>query len=365
MPSTTALHTCYHWGYRLRTFPLPMPRDLAYTAAQLGAVVVDVRYGPNTGNMVWHEGPKSWLRLPALTEEGKPRLKGLRETVADFRPKANYIHVSDLGNVNFGNGGPIRIDNLERGLALLLRLLRDEPCILLCACEKLAECHRYQITQALSRAGVKCQPLDIKYAPIADGEGMALSIYQPHASLVAGAVLADGRAVPGPKHLETRGQYFGYKGPIIIHSSARSTVEKSYGKSYLGEYLEDELIGGLLYELGIRGVDDYPCGRALAIANMVGCFQVSGHNDPQLDRFRHTDELQLGDFSPNRYCLEFEDVTPLPVPVPLRGNQGLWPVDVEDIRRQGNRSRSGSAPAGAEPQYPVYAGALSSQGIGE
>jgi hypothetical protein len=105
-------------------------------AARPDALVVDVRYSPFSRNSEWSGS-------------------ALRE-----RFGAAYFHVKPFGNVNYRSGGPVRLDDPEGGVRLLLAALercgfgpaREPTVILLCACRARAGCHRDDVARLLVRA---------------------------------------------------------------------------------------------------------------------------------------------------------------------------------------------------------------------
>jgi hypothetical protein len=138
----------------------------------------------------------------------------------------------------------------------------------------------------------------------------ALTVRQPHASLIAAGV----------KTIETRGQRTHHRGPLAIHAGLHRPVE------------------------GADVVDCVPIDPREWTARTGGPF--TGHSkmgdgsdaelwwsDGQRPRITFDWEAQrpYGDFTPGRWAWLLTDVRPLPEPVPCRGAQGLWNVlgDVE------------------------------------
>jgi activating signal cointegrator 1 len=153
----------------------------------------------------------------------------------------------------------------------------------------------------------------------------ALSIWQPHASLIAW----------GLKPYETRGHPVSYRGLIAIHA-AKSTqglediVEQTRTLKAQGHwppmkegflrtfhqavnvYLEVAKIDGFTY-------NDFPLGAVVATARLAAVYDA-GLLHPKLK----WPERDFGDFSAGRYAWRLEDVKALPEPIPARGQQGLW-----------------------------------------
>lgn len=90
------------------------------------AMIADIRFTPWSKDEQWQQ--------PSL-------LKRMCEL--DFGNfNCSYIHIRELGNVNYKNGGPIQIFQPEPGLAKLKEHLADRPVILLCGCRNVENCHR-------------------------------------------------------------------------------------------------------------------------------------------------------------------------------------------------------------------------------
>lgn len=97
--------------------------DLLHFIRQQKAFLVDTRLVPRSRDAQWDR--------VALTNAFSP----------------DYVHVQDLGNVNYRNGGPIQLKDQAKGLHRLLELLAERPCMLLCMCKDVATCHRGYIAR--------------------------------------------------------------------------------------------------------------------------------------------------------------------------------------------------------------------------
>jgi uncharacterized protein (DUF488 family) len=107
--------------------------DLPDLLENLDAVLVDIRFSPNSRQIVW---TKDYLSLLL---------------------KRNYQHVPQLGNRAFKEG-KIQIQNLELGIRLITSL--EYNAVLLCACKKLNECHRFVVMTELLKRGFKVEELE-------------------------------------------------------------------------------------------------------------------------------------------------------------------------------------------------------------
>lgn len=98
-------------------------------AAKLDLTIIDTRISPASRNPTWNRD--------CLQE-----LLGNR-----------YLHVPQLGNRNYKNGGAIAIVDLEAGLKLVMPYLRTGRSVLLmCACTQHESCHRSVVAAALAAA---------------------------------------------------------------------------------------------------------------------------------------------------------------------------------------------------------------------
>lgn len=88
----------------------------------LGCRIVDIRFAPWSKHPIWQ---KAYL---------------------DARFGSSYLHLRDLGNRLYRTG-EIDIHRPEAGLTRLGELLADTPCVLMCACPQLYECHRLVVSR--------------------------------------------------------------------------------------------------------------------------------------------------------------------------------------------------------------------------
>ncbi|MTI83471.1 MAG: ASCH domain-containing protein [Firmicutes bacterium] len=129
----------------------------------------------------------------------------------------------------------------------------------------------------------------------------AITLYQPWATLVA----------LGAKKIETRSWATKYRGPLAIH--AGKTIDKV-------NCLKTEIVIPL-NEHGYVLINDLPTGAVIATCNLVDCIEMT---DDFLRRIVSSQEYELGHYEIGRYAWLFENIEPLPEPVPARGRQRLW-----------------------------------------
>lgn len=131
----------------------------------------------------------------------------------------------------------------------------------------------------------------------------ALTIWQPHASLLAS----------GLRIVETRGWSTSYRGPLMIHA----------GKAW-NDYIASECgeCNGVMEEIAPRNVMSEQqwkrsLGCVLAVAELYRC-------DPIPEPCGTAFDINLGGFGPGRFGLFLRNVRPLRRPVKATGKQGLW-----------------------------------------
>ena len=150
----------------------------------------------------------------------------------------------------------------------------------------------------------------------------ALTLWQPWASLIAA----------GGKRLETRPRRTNYRGPLLIHASAKKCSPSAAADAGLRRALErPAFVEAMLEVLGHADLDRLPYGAIVASSRLEDCNQVppglswEGWQGRSMER-----EALFGDFSTGRYVWRLDAVSALEIPVAARGAQGLWipPVDL-------------------------------------
>jgi len=127
-----------------------------------------------------------------------------------------------------------------------------------------------------------------------------ITLWQPWASLVA----------HGYKQLETRGWSTKYRGSLLIHSAKKwSKEQRQFHEQHSKEIL---------------GSADLPFGSMLAICELTEVVPVEDIQEILTER-----ERLFGDYSPGRYAWTLDNMELFQTPVPWKGQQGLWQVDIE------------------------------------
>jgi uncharacterized protein (DUF488 family) len=103
------------------------PHELKELVDSLGADLVDIRFRAGSRNPAWNKGKMQLFFGPS------------------------YWHCRELGNVNYRNGGPIKLAEPEKATEHLAEILKKRPVVLLCACREAYTCHRWEAGRMLKR----------------------------------------------------------------------------------------------------------------------------------------------------------------------------------------------------------------------
>ncbi len=106
--------------------------DLRPMLDALDAILIDIRFAPFSRIMHWQK-----VYLKALLGN-------------------KYRHVPNLGNRTFKEN-KVTIQNLQLGLETVLSL--NENAVLMCACEKSADCHRRLIIAELNQRNIETEEI--------------------------------------------------------------------------------------------------------------------------------------------------------------------------------------------------------------
>ncbi len=120
--------------------------ELKPMLSALDAVLVDVRFSPTSQVLHWRQ-----MYLKILL-------------------KHRYLHVPNLGNRTYKED-KITIQNLRLGVETLVKA--DENAVLFCACEKVQNCHRRYIIEALNKQNIEVK--ELKTWKVLDSENLLWS----------------------------------------------------------------------------------------------------------------------------------------------------------------------------------------------
>jgi len=134
----------------------------------------------------------------------------------------------------------------------------------------------------------------------------------------------------GLKHVETRGWYCQYRGPLVIHVARSRDAVDHIQRSPLWQYLAPT---------GYGTVKPWPLGCAVAVVEVIDCQPVQ-QLAPTLSpmELAFGDYRQFGDDGKQRYGIITTHLIPFEKPIPWKGAQGFWnytgPLP-EGVRRAG------------------------------
>lgn len=267
--------------------------QLKQAVAELGAVVVDIRMSPRS-------------RMPEWNGDEMARVLG-----------ESYRHLPEWGSVNF-KGRRVVLQDPRKGFFQVQEWAKSQPLILLCGCADFKKCHRGVCSYLLNDNGLEAEELSWPASPVGAGKIPCLSLWQPWASLIA----------LGEKKIETRSWSTSYRGPIAIHAAkTKRGFEDISWKDPDGIIEIDEPFASAFERHGILSLSDLPLGAVLCVADLMLC-------EPTEDILPHISEqeYQFGNYERGRFGWMLQDVRALPEPVPMRGQQGLWSVDLSEVQ---------------------------------
>jgi activating signal cointegrator 1 len=133
----------------------------------------------------------------------------------------------------------------------------------------------------------------------------ALTLYQPHATLVAIC----------EKRIETRPRRMNYRGTLAIHAGLCT--------DWL-DLCAEEPFKSILRAAGYRGPADLPLGRVVCITSVEDCIPTPHVAEAPCLYSEAIHEIAFGNYEPGRWALLLGSVRRLEYPIPARGKQGMW-----------------------------------------
>lgn len=151
----------------------------------------------------------------------------------------------------------------------------------------------------------------------------AIALWQPWASAIA----------LGAKFIETRSWSTNYRGPLAIHAAKRQ--DHSELLAIASDWSWCAALGWKMSDT-VPPWERLPFGAVVATCMLFDVKPVDLISDRDLDapRFRGGHgfdswcERDMGDFSPGRFGWILTDIKVLEKPIPYRGAQGLFDVDI-------------------------------------
>lgn len=169
---------------------------------------------------------KPWSNRPAWRAEMLKATYGER-----YRWAGQY-----LGNMNYKNGGPVRLADPVAGLRGLRHWLQHGyDLLLLCGCADYARCHRKTIVEAL-QAELPTIEVVMPTSDTPADQCKCLSIRQPWTWLLTHPEIVTTCGIE-PKTIENRDWPTNYRGPLLLH--AGGTLEARFFDRQSGLLLPD------------------------------------------------------------------------------------------------------------------------------
>lgn len=155
-----------------------------------------------------------------------------------------------------------------------------------------------------------------------------ISLWQPWATLI----------VIGAKRIETRDWSTGYRGPLAIHAAKQFAQDER--ETCTMEPFRSALIAG-----GICKLRDLPLGAVIGTVTLVDCIKIpegtpcegkllgEGKLVRGVKLPPDGDECDFGNFTAGRYAWVMTEPFRFPLPMPYRGERGLFDLDTKVLAR--------------------------------
>lgn len=163
----------------------------------------------------------------------------------------------------------------------------------------------------------------------------ALTLWQPHATLMALRLPEPNPHGIAEKVFETRPQWARRVplGTLVIHAAKSDADLHTVRDPLLRDVFRKH------YPSGTRFGDFLPLGAAVAVVDVVTKWETTAAGPwrllavvdgvtPPLPGELPSNARVFGDFAPGRILLQCQNVRPLVKPVPMRGYQQLWNLNV-------------------------------------
>ena len=135
----------------------------------------------------------------------------------------------------------------------------------------------------------------------------AISLWQPYCSLIT----------LGLKKYETRSWKTNYRGKLLICSTAKLTKK---------QYQQYRKICSSV-ELPAWNEINFPCGKAIAICDLVDCIPITG----SFIKVQSETEIKSGDWEVGRYAWKLKNIQPITEAFAVKGKQGLFNISVDTL----------------------------------
>jgi hypothetical protein len=143
----------------------------------------------------------------------------------------------------------------------------------------------------------------------------ALSLWQPHAHAIA----------LGLKRFETRDWPTRYRGPLAIHAAKRPWTEQDDWSAGARHRLRRHalLFGGMPMAFG----------AVVCVVDLLDCVRTSEVRGRIPEDAEFWGDFSDGEFGRGRYAFRIGHVRVLPQPLPVRGMQGFFDVELAGYAR--------------------------------
>jgi hypothetical protein len=149
---------------------------------------------------IGYSAPGASTSLETLMQDEQTILVDIRFSVKSMRKPGwsgsalrerygkRYLWIRELGNVNFYNGGPIKIHRPEEGIGRLVTgLQKGYNLILLCTCSEYETCHRKKVVELLQKAMPAVEVVQPDATTKVPDDSIMCLVCPPAVRLMAGA----------------------------------------------------------------------------------------------------------------------------------------------------------------------------------
>jgi len=156
----------------------------------------------------------------------------------------------------------------------------------------------------------------------------AISLWQPWASAMFPPVSL--------KTIETRSWPTKFRGLVAIHAAQKQSKEL---ERFFIENNKDQVLGKIRpFDMITGSFYDLPFGAIIGFGNLVDCVQMNIlelNRHPEVRDRLSSNEQAWGNYDLGRFAWVFEDLTRLDEPIPCKGKQGFFKVDLQPHTPEG------------------------------
>lgn len=156
----------------------------------------------------------------------------------------------------------------------------------------------------------------------------AISLWQPWASAMFPPVSL--------KRIETRHWPTNVRGQVAIHAAKKQSREL---ERIFDDNNKDRIHGGMRpFDMITGSFYDLPFGSLIGFGELVDCIQINLfelNRRPDIRDMLNSNEQAWGNYDMGRFAWVFKDLIRLDKPIPYKGAQGFFNVDLQRLQKYG------------------------------